>query len=114
MHLWQSCPPNYKNTPKGRNPTFCESYKCTRNETPPGDPVQTSVSFVSTALEFTGTPGSGTWCSETLKVKMRTRDSVYTEKMEPFANPHIGKSEIHCKQLFLEVSQTILLFFHGL
>lgn len=28
--------------------------------------VQTSVSFLSTALEFTGKPGSGTWCSETL------------------------------------------------
>lgn len=126
MHLWQSCPLNYKNTPKGRNPTFCESYKCTRNETPLwgpvikrkrllGSPVQTSVSFISTALKFTGTPGRETWCSETLKVKMGTTDFVYTEKTEPFANPHIRNSEIYiASSFFLELSQTILLFFHGL
>lgn len=62
--------------------------------------MQTSVSFLSTALKFTGTPGRGTWCSETLKVKMGTTDSVYTEKMEPFANLHIGNSEIYVASSF--------------
>lgn len=105
-----SHPPNYKNTPKGRSPTFGESYKCARNEIPlgtchekttaPAKPRADLCVIISTALKFNGTSGCGTRGSDTLEVKMGTIDSVNMEKMEPFASPHLGKSEMFIASSF--------------